>query len=97
MAEEGRFADVPGAEVSALDFWRLSGGVPAGEAKGAGDDPRTLIDEAKKGFAELIARFDDSTTAYEARPHPEHAPKYSDYEHLARVKEWGAGGDGGGE
>ena len=97
MAEEGRFADVPKAQISALEFWRLSGGTPAGEVKGAGDDPRTLIDEAKEGFADLIARFDDPNTAYEARPHPEHAPKYSDYEHLARVKEWGAGGGGEGE
>ena len=94
MAEEGRFADVPEARISSLEFWRLSGGTPAGEVKGAGDDPRTLIDEAKKGFADLIARFDDPNTAYEAQPHPEHAPKYSDYEHLARVKEWGAGGGG---
>lgn len=97
MAEEGRFAGVPKAAISALEFWRLSGGVPAGEVKGAGDDPRTLIDEAKMGLAALIARFDDPSTAYEARPHPEHAPKYSDYEHLARVKEWGAGGGGEGE
>jgi ATP-dependent helicase/nuclease subunit B len=44
-------------------------------------------------LAALIAKFDDPATAYEARPNPVYAPTYSDYEHLARVKEWAAGED----
>ena len=52
------------------------------------------------GLARLIETFDDPATPYESRPRANWAPRYSDYEHLARVKEWsapGAGGDGGGE
>jgi ATP-dependent helicase/nuclease subunit B len=30
-------------------------------------------------------------------PDPEFAPRFSDYAHLARVKEWSAGGTGEGE
>ena len=37
---------------------------------------------------ELVALFDFECTPYLARPNPKHLPKYSDYEHLARVKEW---------
>ena len=43
----------------------------------------------------LIARFDDPRTPYRAVPRPERAPRYSDYVHLARVKEWSVTGEDG--
>ena len=49
------------------------------------------------GCIVLIAAFDDPATPYLARPRAEHAPRFSDYEHLARVKEWSAAGDDGDE
>ncbi len=39
----------------------------------------------------LVARFDDPAAPYHAIPRPEWASRYSDYRHLARVKEWAAG------
>ena len=42
---------------------------------------------AVAGLEALIARFDDPATPYRARPRPDKAPRYSDYEHLARVKQ----------
>jgi ATP-dependent helicase/nuclease subunit B len=33
-------------------------------------------------------------TAYHAVPRPEWAPRYDDYAHLARTKEWSAGTEG---
>jgi ATP-dependent helicase/nuclease subunit B len=39
----------------------------------------------------LIASFDDPATPYLAVPRPEKAPRYSDYAHLERQKEWLAG------
>ena len=95
IAAAGGFKDVPAAPVAELDFWRLRGGDPAGEVRRAGDDPATLAEEALEGLVRLIAAFDFPETAYRARPHPEHAPRYSDYQHLARVKEWAAGGGDG--
>ncbi len=92
IAAAGGFTDVPAASVTELDFWRLKGGDPAGEVRPAGDDPATLAEEALEGLVRLVAAFDFPDTAYRARPHPEHAPRYSDYQHLARVKEWAAGG-----
>jgi ATP-dependent helicase/nuclease subunit B len=49
---------------------------------------RALVAEALQGLADLVARFDDAQTPYRAVPRPEKAPRYSDYAHLARVKEW---------
>lgn len=93
IARHGGFRDIPAAEVAQMLFWRLRGGDPGGEEQSAGDDSRQLAAEAMAGLAELIRTFDDENTAYEARPHPERAPKYSDYLHLARVKEWASGGE----
>ena len=97
IARTGGFAGVPAAEVSTLEYWRLNGGDPAGRASAAGDDPAALADAAVLGLIRLVTRFADRETGYESRPRPDMAPKYSDYEHLARVLEWSAGGgdDGG--
>ena len=99
IAQAGGFAGVPGATVSALDYWRLRGGEPAGErvsAAGTGKDGKdvpTLIAEALDGLGALIAAFDREDTPYEARPRPDAAPRFSDYEHLARIKEWSTSGE----
>ena len=96
IALAGGFKGLAAGEVDALHYWRLSGGDPAGEISAAGDDPMGLAEEARAGLVELIAEFDQVETAYESRPRPDKAPRYSDYEHLARVKEWSAGGHGDG-
>ena len=86
----GGFAGVPAGVVASLSFWQLHGRGDGGEIKPIKLDATNLSVAALKGLAELIAKFDDPTTPYEARPSPEFAPKYSDYTHLARVKEWSA-------
>jgi len=95
IAMEGGFAGIDAAPVGVLEFWRLSGGDPAGERRPAGDDPAALAAAARDGLAALIARFDDPATPYLSCPDPARAPRFSDYEHLARVQEWSATGDGG--
>lgn len=97
IARNGGFEDVPAAEVSRLLYWRLKGGEDGGEEKSAGDDPTQLAAEAVEGLAALVAVFDDPATPYEARPHPDYAPRYSDYLHLARVREWASTGEDGEE
>jgi ATP-dependent helicase/nuclease subunit B len=88
IAQEGGFSGITAAQVDHIDYWQLRGGSPAGTVFSAGDSPADLAAEAKDGLEGLVRLFDDVQTPYEARPRPEKAPKYSDYEHLARVKEW---------
>ena len=92
IAEAGGFADVPGAPVIALEYWRVSGLAVPGEVRciAEGADARDLISEALSGLRDLVARFDDPATPYRAVPVARNAPRYSDYEHLERVKEWRA-------
>jgi ATP-dependent helicase/nuclease subunit B len=92
IAVAGGFDGIDAGDVTALDYWRLSGSEPAGQVRGTGGDAGELAGEAHAGLLELIARFDDPATPYEARPRPAQAPRYSAYEHLARIKEWMADG-----
>jgi ATP-dependent helicase/nuclease subunit B len=97
IAEAGGFPGIAAEPVAGLEYWRLTGGDPAGmlAALGEGDGLRRLIDEAVQGLLRLIAGFDDPRTPYRAQPRPERAPRYSDYVHLARVKEWSVTDEGG--
>ncbi|MEE2761410.1 MAG: double-strand break repair protein AddB [Pseudomonadota bacterium] len=94
IAMEGGFEGIAADSVAGLDYWRLSGGAEAGAVRHAGIDAAELAAEALAGFASLVACFDDPNTPYEARPRPAQAPRYSSYEHLARIKEWMAAGNG---
>ena len=87
------FPGVTGGALRSLAHWKLSGRDPAGKIV----EPRKksaeeLSREAARGVKALAALYDDPDTPYESRPSPRHAPKYSDYEHLARVGEWSPGG-----
>jgi ATP-dependent helicase/nuclease subunit B len=52
------------------------------------------VEKTRAGLVRLIAAFDDPSMPYRSRPRPDHQPRFSDYDHLARVKEWLAGGGG---
>ncbi len=88
IAVAGGFAGIPATAVNDLQYWRLKGGEAGGEIRSPGGDAATLAEEALAGVQRLVEAFDDPATAYQARPHPEFAPRFSDYLHLARVKEW---------
>ena len=92
IAEAGGFAEVPASPVAALEYWRLSGLAVPGELRciAEGVKARALIAAALAGLQELVSRFDDPETPYRAVPVARNAPRYSDYEHLERVKEWRA-------
>jgi ATP-dependent helicase/nuclease subunit B len=97
MVEAGGFAELGRRRVAELAYWRLTGGDPAGEMKFPERDPlklAALIAATLAGLKSLIVAFDDPATPYRAVPTPDRAPRYSDYAHLERVKEWLAGKDG---
>jgi ATP-dependent helicase/nuclease subunit B len=91
IADAGGLAGIAGAPVAELAYWRLAGGEVAGEIKPLADGEtavRALADGAIAGLRRLIARFDQPATPYRSWPRPEHAPRFTDYAQLARVKEW---------
>ncbi|MBV8654358.1 MAG: double-strand break repair protein AddB [Alphaproteobacteria bacterium] len=97
IAASGGFAGLAPDKVAALAYWRLIGGEVAGEVRPIAEDEatvETMIAEATAGLEALIASFDDPRTPYRAWPRPSHAPRFSDYAHLARVKEWSLAAEG---
>lgn len=97
IAQAGGFGGLAAETVGALAFWKLSGGDPAGEEVRIRDQVEPLAEAARAGLEALIRTFDDPRTPYRSQPRPDHAPRHSDYRHLARIQEWSAGGGDGAE
>jgi ATP-dependent helicase/nuclease subunit B len=99
MAVEGGFGPHLLGASTELTYWQLSGGLDPGASKPlfarkrAEEIPDAVLN-AKDRLCDLIDAFDRPDRAYLSRPHPGLAPRFSDYEQLARVAEWSAAGDG---
>lgn len=95
IAAHGGFPDVPSGSTRELAYWRLTGGATPGEMRTIDKPtPDTLAEQALDGLRGLIDAFADDAVPYRARPRPNWAPRYTDYDHLARVQEWSAGPGG---
>ncbi len=88
IAAAGGFKDIPAKNVSDLAFWHLHGRDAGGRIAAVKGDMAEITATARDGLLGLIRAFDNPETGYAARPNPDMAPVYSDYLHLARVKEW---------
>ncbi len=102
IARAAGFPGVAAIEPGELLHLRLTGGEPAGEEKLLAPKrdkivvaPDVLATEALDGLIRLIARYDDPATPYLARPRVRFLRDRGDYDHLARVAEWSAGGEEG--
>ncbi len=96
IIQGGTFKDLAKGPVGRLEYWRLSGGATSGEIKevrqpgrgGGPVDANELAAEARAGLVALLLAFGQNGAAYPPVPRADYAPKYSDYEHLARIGEW---------
>ena len=94
IAAAGGFADVPAAGVAELAHLQLRGGAVAGEFKPLKADVGVLAATALDGLQRLIAAYDQLETPYQSRLIPKFLDRPGDFDHLARVAEWSAGGGG---
>jgi len=51
-------------------------------------DLKNILEQTKEHIQEMIDAFDDENTPYLYNPNPQNINEYSDYEQLARFKEW---------
>ena len=56
-------------------------------------DIRKLAEKHFVGLTLLLEAFENRETPYLSRPFPKFQSRFSDYDHLARVKEWAIAGD----
>lgn len=99
ILRNGGFPGIAPGPIDRFEYWKLSGGEPAGEiTRIDGVEPDALADAVLEKLKALIAAYDDPATAYPSVPRADQAPRFNDYAHLARIKEWmlgdGPGGDG---
>lgn len=92
MAAAGAFAGIPPRQVAEMIYLRLTGGRLPGEERVLADGVGAIAAEALSGLARKVALYDDPHTPYLSRRRPMFERDVGDYDHLARVKEWSAGG-----
>lgn len=88
----GGFASLGVLRPEELAYVQVTGRRPAGVIKsalGEKEAPSDAVAAALEGLKAVIARFDDPATTYLSRTAPASVKLYaSDYDHLARVREW---------
>lgn len=94
IARGGGFRSLGAGKIGAIEVWKLSGGAVAGEIIAPVADIDIAVDHAEAGLITLIDTFSNPTTAYQPVPRSGARPRYNDYEHLARIREWAAHEDG---
>ncbi|MBI4031260.1 MAG: double-strand break repair protein AddB [Proteobacteria bacterium] len=97
ILREGGFQNIPASQVTCLGYWVLTGGDTPAKITAIEDGAGEAADKAGAGLSALLAAFDNPDTPYYSLPDPDRAPRFNDYEHLARVKEWVALDDSGSE
>ena len=88
---------VPQGAAAYLGYWVLTGGADAGSVQAVEGDLGDVIETVLEGLRSLIVAFRDVDTPFYAVPDTGNVPRFNDYEHLSRLKEWAALDDGGGE
>ena len=94
MLRQGGFEELPPLDAEEALYLKL-GGAAGGEEKHAGGKGENILELAEQhlaGLQMLLNAFNCEETPYLSRPFPKFVPRFSDYDHLARVKEWSATG-----
>lgn len=92
IAASGGFDGVKKASLNSLMYWKLGDKIIAID-----NGLDEILAQTQDHITEVINLFDFPSTGYLSRPNPKNAPEYSDYEHLARVKEWSVKEEGNDE
>jgi len=94
IAETGGFENIDAAETSEFAIWQLNGVGNGGKVFAFNDlDVPETVAKTRQGLSAFVAAFDDPAMPYRSRPRPDNGPRFSDYDHLARVIEWSAVGE----
>ena len=92
----GKFEGIEAGALDSFAYVSVRGRDPAGEERPIifeDGTPQTHADKALARLKGVIARFENIETPYRALISPMWKTRYGDYDHLARVMEWSAGGE----
>jgi ATP-dependent helicase/nuclease subunit B len=98
MVARGAFADIPaGLTPAELTYVALKGTEPGGSEEPRLPREGTLpefVDATYQETVRLLKRFEDERVGYRSLAASQRSLSYGDYDHLARVREWGLVGGG---
>jgi len=86
IVQNGGFEGITASPCNYLGYWVLNGQNKATEHQ----DPHDILVDTHESLITLIETFEDKNTPYYAIPRASKTPRFNDYEHLARIKEWAA-------
>ncbi len=81
---------VPKGDAIYLGYWKLTGGVKSGEIVAVIDNVDDVTQIILEGLKGLVKEFRNIDTPFYAIPDASNAPRFNDYEHVSRLKEWAA-------
>ena len=96
MLADGDFERVPAMPCGDLAYVQLKGGAEGGSERMVKDGPE-MAREAIPRLIELLGAYADPAMPYRPRTRPQLLTYEGDYDHLARVGEWGGPAGAGGE
>ena len=81
---------VPKGEAKYMGYWKMTGRGVSGESVGIAGDLDETIEVVLDGLTGLIKEFRKEKTPFFCVPDAKNAPRFNDYEHVSRLKEWTA-------
>lgn len=92
LLQQNGFDTIPAGVVRQMEYWKISGGDPAGEASSAlgkkAPSPDAVAELRWADLQRLIIAYSDPAQPYKATPIASEKPTFSDYRHLQRFDEW---------
>lgn len=89
ILQENGFAECTAQTPESLEYWILTGkDAEPGTVKDERKNIEEIIERTREGLQTLINTFADRDTPYYSIPREGYEPRFNDYEHLARIKEW---------
>jgi len=95
MLMHGAFRDIRATQLAEFVHVELTGAQPAGREQAYVKDATAKSEEAYLRLQQRVSRYDDQAQPYRSREMMERLSDVSDYDHLARVREWTLIGEGG--
>lgn len=83
IARSCGFDGLSAGEVEKLIYWQLGR-----QETIISDEIAQILDDNLANLQKYINFYEFESTPYVCQPNPKNIPEYSDYEHLARIKEW---------
>lgn len=89
ILQAGGYEDAPPLAPQEIAYWKLTGARTPGEIIAAnGPGLPALIEKSLENLCRLVEAYESEQAEYIALPRPNFAPRFNDYEHLERVREW---------